>query len=282
MVRATFDVPAEIWPVDVDVGQIGQVMSNLVINAQQAMSGAGTVSITAENVLLDERIAPKLTPGRYVSIAVADHGCGVAPDDLSRIFDLYYTTKPRGSGLGLATAFAIINNHNGLITVDSELGQGTTFRILLPASTSHVDEEEKPDDRPITGKGRILLMDDEKAIRDLADDLLTLLGYQVEVSCEGGECVSMYQNGLAGGIPFDAVILDLTVPGGMGGCAAVERLREIDPQVRAIVSSGYSDDPVMANYREWGFVGVIPKPYDASEISQVLNTVLANPNAATD
>jgi PAS domain S-box-containing protein len=269
-------VNPEVWPIDVDEGQIGQVIGNIVLNAQQAMPEGGTIEIEAENVTIENEEAAQASPGKYVRISITDHGPGIPEENLNRIFDLYFTTKPKGSGLGLATAFVILNNHGGAISVDSKPGEGTTFSVILPASQGIITPSEFPEERLIIGDGKVLLMDDEEAIRDLAQDLLTMLGYEVEVAKDGRECIDLYCDARRGGQPFDVVILDLTIPGGMGGGATVQKLKEIDPEVKAIVSSGYSDDPIMANYYECGFCGVIPKPYDALEIGRVIASVIAD------
>lgn len=267
-----------VWPIIVDEGQIGQVISNIVLNAQQAMAEGGTIEIEAENKVVSHGDPSGLAPGNYVRIGIRDHGPGIPEENLNRIFDLYFTTKPEGSGLGLATAFVILNNHGGAITVESKQGVGTTFHLFLPASEDKVTVTEKTEGSVLTGKGRVLLMDDEEAIRDLAGDMLNMLGYSVQVAKDGYECLEMYAMAKESCEPFDAVILDLTVPGGMGGGTTIKKLMEIDPEVKAIVSSGYSDDPIMANFYECGFKGVIPKPYDVVEVSRALDAVICNSN----
>ncbi len=273
-VRCEITAPDDIRPVEVDADQIGQVFSNLVINAQQAMPRGGVIEITASDVNISAHDGVGLPAGSYVRVDVKDRGPGIPEEHLSKVFDLYFTTKPKGSGLGLATAYAIINNHGGAISVDSKPGDGAVFHVYLPASTGEVTVADVREGTVITGKGRILLMDDEEAIRVLAGELLTMLGYESEVAADGMECIAKYRDAMARGASFDAVILDLTVPGGMGGKSALDYLRALDPHVKAIVSSGYSDAPVMANYREYGFSGVIPKPYDVAELSRVLSVAV--------
>jgi PAS domain S-box-containing protein len=270
------DVSRDVWPIDVDAGQIGQVIGNIVLNAQQAMPEGGTIEVEAQNTFISAQDPIAAPPGRYVRISITDHGPGIPPENLRRIFDLYFTTKPKGSGLGLATAFVILNNHGGAITVDSKPEEGTTFHLVLPASQGEITATTMSERPLLSGQGRILLMDDEEAIRDLAGDLLNMLGYDVEVARDGQECLDIFCEAIESHQPFDAVILDLTIPGGMGGSATVKRLKEIDPGVKAIVSSGYSDDPVMANYNECGFSGVIPKPYDMVEVGRVLAMVISD------
>ncbi len=267
-------VPSDIRAIDADPGQIGQVISNLVINAQQAMPEGGTIAISAENVTVTQEELPDLRDGAYVKISVEDQGCGIAPEHLHRIYDVYFTTKPQGSGLGLATSFVILRNHGGAITVDTRPGEGSRFDIYLPASKRKPAGSEPPQPEVVEGSGRVLVMDDEGAIRDLSMEVLGMLGYEACTAKDGEECIRQYKQAMETERPFDAVILDLTVPGGMGGSAAIKKLKEIDPKVNAIVSSGYSDDPVMANYTEHGFRGVIPKPYDVVEMSRVLSIVI--------
>jgi len=216
-----------------------------------------------------------LQEGYYVRVSVQDHGIGIAPEYHSKIFDPYFTTKPQGSGLGLATAFAIIKNHGGLITLESQPGAGTTFHIYLPASKELVKATPEITRALESSLGKILIMDDEEAIRNLICDLLSMMGYQTQVSRDGGECIDLYKQALDSGQPFDVVILDLTVPGGMGGEEAIKRLREIDPAVKAIVSSGYSDAPIMSEHEKYGFREVIAKPYDVVELCRVLDRVFS-------
>lgn len=269
--------PANLWPVEVDEGQISQVFNNLVINALQAMPNGGTLRTSMENCEVTDAMGLHITPGRYVHITVSDTGTGIPRENLARIFDPYFTTKKAGSGLGLATTYAIIQKHQGSITVESSEGVGTAFHIYLPASQSAI--APKPTETEIIprGEGRVLVMDDEQAILDFARASLTHFGYEIDTAEHGDEAIEKFQNAAAKGQPFSAVIMDLTVPGGMGGKEAMKRLLEIDPDVRAIVSSGYSQDPVMANYREYGFAGVVAKPYQVDALAKTLGSILKNP-----
>jgi PAS domain S-box-containing protein len=275
-VRCTFSIPENLWPVEIDEGQISQVVHNLIINAYQAMPDGGAIRVSAENVLLgpDHDLSLTLNLGKYVSLSVTDEGHGIPSHLVSKIFDPYFTTKKKGSGLGLATSYSILKNHDGMITVDSELGAGATFRIYLPVSARKELEKKSAKEKPISGQGRVLVMDDEEILRDFVGELLELLGYDVNFACDGVETIAAYSKAQEQGRPYDCVLMDLTIPGGMGGKEAIQRLLEIDPNVKAIVSSGYSDDPVMADYRKYGFCGVVAKPYDAEELSEVLHKVI--------
>lgn len=264
----------DLSPVEVDIGQISQVINNLIINADEAMPGGGVINLSAENTYLESNQFPGIKCGNYVKIVIADHGIGINKSHLPKIFDPYFSTKQKGSGLGLATCYAIIKKHQGFIGVDSELGKGTRFIIYLPASTTNSGETFQAKDKIIRGKGKILLMDDEKIVRDAAGKLLIRLGYQVVSANNGEDAIELYQNAQHAGERFDAVILDLTVPGAMGGKDCMEQLIEIDPDVRAVVSSGYSNDPVMADFRDYGFLGVAKKPYRINELGEILHSVL--------
>ena len=273
-VGCEFSIPDDLWPVDVDEGQISQVISNLVVNADEAMPDGGTLRVGARNVAPGEPHPAELPDGRYVEIAVKDQGIGVPVEYLERIFDPYFTTKKKGSGLGLSTCYAIVRKHDGAITVESEPGHGSIFRVYLRASTRTVPppparEEAQP------GQGRILVMDDEEFIRNVCRHMLTHLGYEAETACDGEEAVKKYAEAWASQRPFDAVIMDLTVPGGLGGRDATDRIRRIDAAAKVIVSSGYSNDPIMSDFRAHGFDGVIVKPYEIKGLSRSLHDVLA-------
>jgi PAS domain S-box-containing protein len=267
-----FPIREDLWPVDVDVGQISQVINNIVINANQAMPKGGIIQVAAENLIIEDRYGLPVNPGRYIRISIKDQGVGITKEHLANIFDPYFTTKQEGSGLGLATTYSIIKNHDGHITVESQLGVGTTFHIYLPASERAVPEKEEI--KLIKGQGRILVMDDEAPLRKMVGRMLQNLGYEAEVAKDGAEAIQMVKKAKETEKPYDAVILDLTIPGGMGGKEAIKKLLEIDPEVNAIVSSGYSDDPVLANFQEYGFKGMMPKPFEFQSLSKVLHEVL--------
>jgi PAS domain S-box-containing protein len=277
-VKCEFDLPEGLWPVDVDEGQMSQVINNLIINADHAMPAGGVITVRAENIVVGTDNALFLTAGKYVKISVQDQGIGIAEANLQRIFDPYFTTKTKGSGLGLATCYSIIKRHDGLIIVESELGKGTIFHMYLPASEKQPTGSKGAEKREQTssGRGRILIMDDEESVREILSNMLQHLGYAVECAGDGSEAIASYRKSLLAGNAFGAVIMDLTIPGGMGGKETMQRLKELDPQVRGIVSSGYSNDPVMANFRAHGFSGVVTKPYLVEELSQTLENVVRN------
>lgn len=263
-----------INPVEVDSGQFSQVLENLIINSDQAMPDGGIITITVANYIQKDELPELLQDGHYVKIDIQDQGIGIAKEYLPRIFDPYFTTKKKGSGLGLATAYSIIRNHDGLITVDSEPGQGTKMSIYLPASEKKLASKQKFSEETMHGNGRILLMDDDEIVRQVGNQMLTLLGYEVTEVVDGEEAIQRYSEAMDSGTPFDVVILDLTIPGKMGGKEAISQLREIDPQVKAIVSSGYSNDPIMASHKEYGFSGVVPKPYTLERLGSTVHDLI--------
>ncbi|MFZ2446743.1 MAG: PAS domain S-box protein [Syntrophobacteraceae bacterium] len=273
-VRLDFVLPEDLWPVEADEGQIGQVVNNLSINADQAMPVGGIVRITAENVVAGPTSALPLPHGRYVKITLADQGIGIAEEHLAKIFDPYFSTKQKGSGLGLATVYSIIKSHGGHISVDSELKAGTSFTFYLPASEKEVPVAVVEGNGRLSGTGRILIMDDEAFIHEVLGDMLEFMGYETAIAHDGAEAIEVYTEAKLSGCSFDVVIMDLTIPGGMGGKEALNRLRVIDPDIRAIVSSGYSNDPVMADFEKYGFSGVVSKPYRLEELAEVLHRVM--------
>ncbi len=274
-VRCDFDIADDLWPVEADEGQISQVFNNLVINAAQAMPQGGTVAVRAKNMVLDDGCGLPLPAGEYIEISVEDRGIGIPGEHLDRIFDPYFSTKEKGRGLGLSVTYSIIKKHGGHIRVESRLGAGTTFYVYLPASDRQAvaSEERKPGWQP-TEKRRILVMDDEEVIRNMLKRTLKHIGCEGEVASDGAEALEIYRKAKEAGRPFDAVIFDLTIPGGMGGREAVARLLEMDPEAKAIVSSGYSHDPVLADFRSYGFRGVIEKPYEIERLGEVLRQVI--------
>ena len=267
-----FQMAEDLWPVEADVGQISQVISNVVINANQAMPEGGTIRITAENLMPEKIHEIPVKPGRYVRISIKDQGVGIVEKHLLKIFDPYFTTKQAGSGLGLATSYSIIKKHNGHISVNSLPGAGATFHIYLPASDKEIQVKEEA--VLVTGCGNILIMDDDEFLRELVKEMLDMLGYKSAFAKNGAEAIEMYKKARESGKPYDAVILDLTIPGGMGGEKVIKILLNMDPEVKAIVFSGYAEGEVMSNYREYGFKGMMPKPFDSYALGKALNDVL--------
>lgn len=267
-------IAEDLWPVNVDSAQISQVCNNLIINAMQAMPEGGSIKITADNITTaDEEISP-LPAGRYVRIAVADKGIGIPEDIQAKIYDPYFTTKPSGSGLGLATSYSIIRKHDGYITAHSSLGEGTTFYVYLPASREGPPEDLNQQLIMTNGRGKILVMDDDEQVREVAGHILDSIGYEVQQASDGNEALALYSQAMEMEEAYDVVIIDLTIPGGMGGEETARKILEIDPHARLIVSSGYSNDPIMANYEKWGFKGVIPKPYGVKELSETIARIV--------
>jgi CheY-like chemotaxis protein len=256
----------------VDAGQISQVLHNIILNAQQAVPEGGVIEVCAGNLAVPGDTVRDSGP--RVRISVRDHGSGIPNDVLPRIFDPYFTTKRVGSGLGLATAYAIVSKHGGNISVESTPGEGAVFHIDLPASLMSPPPEPPAEARLRQGTGRILVMDDETALRTLLERLLTTLGYQVQSARDGAEAIALYDAARTSGHGFDVVLLDLTVSGGLGGAETAARLKEMDPSAKLIVSSGYSDAPVMSNFREYGFDDVLTKPWTPAQLSEVLRRVL--------
>ncbi len=274
--RAEFRLAEDLWPANADKGQLGQVVQNLVINSVQAMPEGGIVRVSADNKVIAEAAGSlPLPPGRYVHLSVADSGTGISAEHLSKIFDPYFTTKQQGSGLGLATVYSIVKKHQGLIEVESRLGLGTTFHLWLPAATHPAIEKVVEKIAGLPMQASVLFMDDEKPIRDMAQAFMRRLNVECAVAVDGAEAVRKYQEARGAKRPFDIVVMDLTVPGGVGGREALELLQKIDPDVLAVVSSGYSQDPVMANYRSHGFQSILPKPYDLGQLRRVLEETLA-------
>lgn len=255
------------------------VLQNLAMNADKAMPEGGTVRVTATNEVLPDGNIHGLRPGRFVRIEVADSGTGISPHHLQRIFDPYFSTKQRGSGLGLSVAYSIVRNHDGLIVADSTLGAGSRMTIWLPTTGRTAEARPATGQVVHIGQGRVLLMDDEELIREVGHAMLIHLGYDVEVCGDGAEAIERYREALASDQPFGAVILDLTVPGGLGGKDVLAAIRAFDPGVRAIVSSGYSNDPILADPVRWGFRTFLVKPYRVDDVARVLADVLAGPSS---
>ena len=273
-VKCEISFPDGLWAVEVDSGQISQVINNLIINADQAMPEGGIIEVSGENIVISTKDALPLDDGNYVRISIKDQGVGISKEHLKKVFDPYFSTKQKGSGLGLATSYSIVKKHRGLITVKSEITVGTTFHIYLSASQKEAIVKKDEKKIPLIGKGRILVMDDQEVVKELADIALKSMGYEVELAEDGSKAIELYKKAKKSGNAFDAVIMDLTVPGGMGGKETIKKLLKIDSKVKGIVSSGYSNDPIMADFRKHGFVGFLAKPYQTEELHEVLVKVL--------
>lgn len=273
-IRPELVVPEDLWQIEGDVEQLKQVIHNLVSNADQAMPDGGRLVVSAENVVLGDDELVNLGGGRYVRLTVSDTGPGIPKEHLTKIFEPYFTTKQSGSGLGLTVAHSIVRDHGGSIEVDTRPGFGTRFMVYLPATSRIASPPPETRDHPVGGDERVLWMDDEEMIREVGSEMLRVLGYQGTFTRDGEETLSVFKQAIADGIPFQAVILDLTTVNGVGGVETLRRLLEIDHRVRAIVCSGYSNDPVLANYREYGFLGVLPKPFSLQDLDTQLRRVL--------
>jgi CheY-like chemotaxis protein len=276
-VRYECSIPEPLWPVEMDEGQITQVIHNMIINADQAMPGGGTIKIRAENVVTGPEDSLPLKKGKYIRISIADQGVGIPEKHLPKIFDPFYTTKEKGSGLGLSTSFTIVDRHDGTIQVESNTGVGTTLTIYLPASEEDLSTEQQEWKRTEKGQGRILVVDDQEAVRKVAGKILKRLGYEVEFAKDGEEGIRVYQEAMKRKLPFDMVIMDLTIPGGMGGRETIKELKKMDPRASVIVSSGYSDDPIMFDYKAYGVSGVVAKPYRIDDLAEAIHKVLGGP-----
>jgi two-component system, cell cycle sensor histidine kinase and response regulator CckA len=278
-VRCKFAIAEGLWAVEMDDGQISQVINNLLLNAVDSMPSGGAVLIRTENVVISGLEGLPLDPGRYVKASITDRGCGMRKEIVGRIFDPYFTTKKKGSGLGLSTTYFIIKKHGGSITVRSKLGIGTVFHFFLPASPSTFVPKDETEKLWVRGRGSILLMDDEEVIRELGEETLSILGYEVTLARTGDEAIEICKDRAALGQCFDAAILDLTVAGGMGGEKAIQKILGIDPNLKVIASSGYANSIVMSDPVRYGFKGILPKPYDAEKLVETLAGVLAQDSA---
>jgi two-component system cell cycle sensor histidine kinase/response regulator CckA len=276
-VRAEIDIPPNLWPAEVDSGQIEQVMNALMLNAREAMPGGGTVEITARNVHLENKTGAFLPGGRYLKISVADQGGGVPANIATRIFDPYFTTKLTSSGLGLSIGFSIVKKHGGMLHLEHSSSNGAVFTFYLPAAQAEVIPPKltPPAQGLQLNNQRVLVMDDEAGIRDLTSQLLGSLGYEVTAVPDGAEALKTYERAMRRGENFQAVILDATIRGGMGGVATIERLRNLDPQVVGIICSGYSDEAALAEFLQFGFRGALPKPFTRRDLAEVLQRALA-------
>ncbi len=272
-VKCDFTITDDLSHVEIDDGQVNQVLNNIIINAKQAMPDGGVIEVRAENMEVDEKDGLPLNSGRYVKISIQDGGPGIAKEDQHKVFDPFFTSKAEGSGLGLAISYSIVKNHGGLLGVESETGKGAAFYIYLQASdkTARTRGQKK---KLIRGKGRILIMDDDHAIRDVAVSMLDTLGYETEVAINGEEAVEKFKAAQRWTKPYDLVVLDLTVRGGMGGLEAVKKLKRLNPDVKVLVSSGYSTDTVLSDFYKHGFCGSVSKPYEVETFSHEVSKAL--------
>jgi len=270
--RAEMDIPPDLWPTEVDSAQIEQVINALMINAREAMPAGGTVDISARNVELEDKPGALLAGGRYVKVAIADHGSGVTAEIATKIFDPYFTTKPVSSGLGLSISFSIVKKHGGMLHLEQSSPSGAVFSFYLPAARGEPAVIKSMGNGPgmPSPLQRILVMDDEEGIRELTSQLLNTLGYEVTAVTDGIEAINTYERAMRRGENFQAVILDATIRGGMGGLATIARLRTIDPSVVAIICSGYSDEAALAEFLQYGFRGALPKPFTRRDLADVL------------
>ncbi len=273
-IKCDMQIQDDLWIVNADEIQLVQVINNLLENARQAMQQGGTITVRMENARIDKGEISALTEGDYVKISIQDQGSGIPEQFLEKIFDPFFTTKKDGTGLGLAAAYSIISKHDGYITLTSAPDIGTIFDIYLPAQPDKKPLEETRESRRHIKRGKVLVMDDEEIVRDVVERMLEQCGYGVEFAKDGAEAIDIYRSSRESGKPFEAVILDLIVPEKMGGKETIEKLIEIDPAVKAIVSSGYSNDPVMANYRDYGFSSVLSKPYKLDDLCKTLDKLM--------
>jgi PAS domain S-box-containing protein len=281
-VRCELTITPGVWPVDIDEGGISQVINNLLINANQAMPDGGIIEVQVENVELTDDGAEVFLPlptGKYVRLSVKDHGIGIPEENLQKIFDPYFTTKQKGSGLGLFTCYSIVKKHDGYLAVESSQGVGTTFHIYIPASHKQLHQSTTKQAVQHAGTGRILVMEDEEIIRDVIGDMLSHYGYDVAFARDGTEAIALYRQAQESSMPFNVILMDLTIPGGMGGRETIKKILDIDPHAKAIVASGYANDPIVVEFQQYGFCGRIVKPYKSEELHETLYRIMHGTSA---
>ncbi len=280
-VKYRCSVPNDLWPVEVDEGQINQVINNIIINAIHAMSNSGRIRVVAKNIDNidgEKKSTVNLEDGSYyIKVSIIDNGIGIKPTVINKIFDPYFTTKETGNGLGLATSYAIINKHSGVLTVESEVNVGTKFHIYLPAFPDEiVGKTENLENLPLVSSytGNILVMDDDKKIRDMFENMLSFIGYKVVSVKDGAEALSSYIDAKEKNEAFNVVIIDLTIQGGMGGKECIEKLLDFDPQVKAILCTAYPNNELVGCFEGHGFKGVLIKPFQIKEVNEFLQRLI--------
>jgi len=273
-ISCDFDIPEDLWLCSFDENQMAQVVQNIVLNAQQAMPMGGSIRIGAANLSLQGGEHPSLGEGEFVRLSIQDSGVGIPQEMLQKIFDPFFTTRPKGSGLGLATAYSIMAKHEGHIDAESEYGKGSSFHIFLPAARKDSASLKAAEETVRRRSGRILIMDDQDFVRTVVGKMLTDMGCTVVDARDGQEALRLFTEAHDSPDPFRAVILDLTIPGGMGGKETVREFRKVDPAMTVIASSGYSEDPIMSNPEKFGFNASIRKPYTERELAKLLNALL--------
>ncbi|MHA2090740.1 MAG: hybrid sensor histidine kinase/response regulator [Candidatus Kariarchaeaceae archaeon] len=264
----------EMPVVEIDIGQISQMINNLIINAKQAMPTGGLLKISARTIIISDSSTIPLANGDYVQISIQDEGKGIPVEIQGHIFDPYFTTKPAGAGLGLATSFSIAKQHDGLLMFETEENKGTTFYIFLPVSDKQVIPTQSITKRKNNFDGRVLIMDDDPIVQKTLTKILVSQGFSVDSAHNGQECIDLYRKSIENGSKYEFLVMDLVIPGGMGGKETIAILRDINPDIVAIVSSGYSTDPILANYQDYGFTAVLNKPYTISEVIDTINSIL--------
>jgi CheY-like chemotaxis protein len=271
-IKCRYLIQKKLWHAEYDTGQMSQVINNLIINALEAMSNPGTFKIKADNITIEKDDFLPLKTGNYVRFSITDNGTGIREEHLPKIFDPYFTTKAKGSGLGLTTSYSIIKRHNGHIDVNSTVDKGSAFTVYIPASSEILRRKKKISKKILKGSGRILLMDDDENFREVAHKMLSRLGYAPYLATDGKEAINMFRKSMERRKPYKAVIMDLTVLGGLGGKETTRQILKLDSNARIIVCSGYSNDPVMADYIKYGFCGVLTKPFSIHELGKVLHS----------
>jgi len=272
-VKCEFLISPDLWNIEIDRRQISQAINNLIIHAYHAMQNGGTINIQAYNVTLGSENMLALETGEYIKISMRNQGLVIPYENIEKIFDPSSKIKLDRDNLELATAYSIVKSHNGHITFESKQGFGTTFYIYLPASPEKL-QIKKRDKTLMRGQGKILVMDDEDMIRLVTGKMLYQLGYAAEFVKNGDDAIKVYKKAKNSSKGFDAVIMDLTIPGGMGGKETIKKLIDVDPQVKAIIASGYTHDPVMSEYKQYGFSGAVPKPFTIEELGNLLQSIL--------